>query len=115
MNNARRVWFSLLAPAAAFTVVELVGWTVGSRACTSMSLASVRIVTGLVALAGLIVACAGLATGVGTYRRAASTDVAGDRGVFLAMGSVFTSASFAVGLIWFALNALFINVCGQMR
>jgi hypothetical protein len=115
MNNARRVWFSLLAPAAAFIVVEIVGWAVGSRACTSMSLASVRMVTGLAALAGLIVACAGLATGVGSYRRATSSDVAGDRGLFLAMGSVFTSASFAVGLIWFALNALFINVCGHMR
>ena len=115
MNNAGRVWFSLVAPAAAFTVVEIVGWAVGTRACSSMSIASVRIVAGIAALAGLIVACAGLATGVGSYRRAASSDVAGDRGVFLAMGSVFTSASFAVGLIWFGLNALFIDVCGHMR
>jgi hypothetical protein len=115
MNSARRVWFSLLAPAAAFAVVEIVGWAVGTRACTSMSIASVRIVTGIVALGGLVVACAGLAAGVGSYRRVSSTDVAGDRGLFLAMGGVFTSASFVVGLIWFGLNALFIDVCGHMR
>ncbi len=114
--TARRLWFPLVAPPLAFGVEGAFGWWIGAGICTSYSIASVRAVVAIISIVMLAVVVAGLSTGVSSYREARVTRYAvADRVEFMALGGVLVSASFIVGLIWFGLNALFIDVCGGMR
>jgi hypothetical protein len=114
--TAGRLWFPLLAPPLAFAAEGAFGWWIGAGICTSYSIGSVRILVAIVSIATLIVASAGLSTGIQSYRAASATHhAAGDRVEFMALGGVFVSSAFLVGLIWFGLNAVFINSCGGMR
>jgi hypothetical protein len=114
--TARRLWFPLVAPPVAFGVVGFVGWWAGTQICTSLSIGAARLWVGIVSLAMLIVALGGLAMSIRSYRDAGATRrVAGDRVGFMLLGGVLVSTSLVVGLVWSALNALFITGCGRMR
>ena len=114
--TARRLWFPLVAPPFAFGAAGAFGWWIGAGICTSYSIASVRILVAIVSIAMLGVSVAALSTGLSSYREARLARYAvADRVEFMALGGVLVSASFVVGLIWFALNAVFINGCGGMR
>jgi hypothetical protein len=116
MTDTRRLWFSLLAPPAAFGAEGAFGWAVGSGVCTSVSIGTARTLVAVVSLVMLAIAAAALMTGIGSYREALVTrHAAADRVEFMALGGVLVSASFVVGVIWFGLNAVFLNVCGGMR
>jgi hypothetical protein len=81
-----------------------------------MSLTTVRALIGIVTLAMIAVAGAGLTFAVANYREAAAVaDVEADRLTFMALGGVIVSGTFLVGLIWFGLSGLLITVCGGIR
>jgi hypothetical protein len=114
--SSTRLWFPLVAPPLAFGAEGAFGWWAGAKICTSLSIGSVRALIGVVTIAMLVVALVGLSTGVNSYRAVSATHhAAADRVEFMAFAGVLVSTSFVVGLIWFGLNAVFINVCGGMR
>jgi hypothetical protein len=116
MTEARRLWFPLVAPAAAFGAAGAFGWWMGARICTASSVGAARSLVAVVTAAMIVVAGAALATGLDNYRRArAAAEAAGDRTEFMAMAGVFVSTSLLIGLVWFVLNPVFIDVCGGMR
>jgi hypothetical protein len=111
-----RLWFPLVAPPLAFGAEGAFGWWIGDRICTSLSIGSVRAIAGGVSVAMVVLAVAATVMGLGSYRAVSGhTDVAGDRVEFMALGGVLVSIVFLIGLIWFALNPLFIRGCGGMR
>jgi hypothetical protein len=111
-----RLWFGLVAAPAAWAVDGLLGWFFGAQICTAMSIATVRIIVGVLGLAALAVAAAGLSVGVANWRVAAGEPrPAADRVEFMSLGGVLVSTAFVIGIFWAALNPLFIGVCGGMR
>jgi hypothetical protein len=109
------LWFSLLAPAAAFGIEGAFGWWIGARICTSMPIDVGRAAVGAVTLVALAIAGAGLIAAIHSVREANANGVASDRVEFMALGGVFVSTSFLVGVLWFGLNAAFITQCGGVR
>ena len=115
MTAASRLWFPLLAPMFAFGIEGAFGWWVGAWICESASIGAGRVWVAIVTVAMLVVTLSALTTAVGSYRRANPAEVAGDRVQFMALGGVLVSTAFAVGLVWFGLNAVFLHQCGGMR
>jgi hypothetical protein len=114
--TASRLWFPLVAPPLAFGAEGAFGWWAGAQLCTSLSIRSARVLIGMVSVAMLAIAIVALWTGIRGYREASATrDAAGDRIEFMALGGVLVSVSFVVGLIWSALNGVFVTGCGGMR
>jgi hypothetical protein len=114
--DPRRLWFGLVAAPAAWTVQGLVGWFVGARICTQMSIGSVRAVGGVVGLAALLCALAAIVVGRDNWRRAsAQGPPAADRVAFLSLGGLFVSVSFAIGIVWALASPLVLDACGAAR
>ena len=115
MTRPRSLWFPLIAPVVAFGVEGAVGWWAGDWMCRSMSFAAGRAGIAVVTIAMLAVTVGGLMTAVANVHAANPERIAGDRVEFMALGGVFVSTAFAVGLVWFGLNAAFVRQCGGMR
>lgn len=115
MTSPRGLWFSLIAPVVAFGVEGAVGWWAGDWMCRSTSFAAGRALIAIVTVLMLAIAVSGLMTAIGHVQTANRQGIAGDRVEFMALGGVFVSTAFAVGLVWFGLNAAFVRQCGGMR
>jgi len=116
MSAAARLWLGLTAAPAAWIAQGLFGWFVGSRVCTSMSIAQVRLTSGAFSLVMLAAALWGLSLAWSNWRTiAAAPRLPGDRIEFMAFGGSFVSLSFVIAIIWGTLNPLMLNVCGGMR
>lgn len=115
MTSPRSLWFSLIAPVVAFGVEGAIGWWAGDWMCRSMSIAAGRALIAIVTVLMLAIAVGGLMTAMGNVQTANQKGIAGDRVEFMALGGVFVSTAFAVGLVWFGLNAAFVRQCGGMR
>lgn len=112
----RRLWFGLIGAPAAWIFQGTVGWGVGARICTELSIAAVRWTLGIFSLAMLAVALGGLAVGLSNWRTATvHAHAAGDRVEFMAFAGLLVSAVFTLAICWAGLNAIFINTCGGMR
>jgi hypothetical protein len=116
MTAAARLWIGLTAAPAAWIAQGLFGWFVGSRICTSMSIARVRLTSGVFSLAMLAAALWGLSLAWTNWRAvAAAPRPPCDRIEFMASGGSFVSVCFVIAIIWGTLNPLMLNVCGGMR
>jgi hypothetical protein len=115
-RGSRPGWFGLLAAPSAWIVQGLFGWWMGARICGPSSIGTVRATLAIVGAVAMVVAVLGLTSSLREYR---ASGVVGSPHVeshaMLAFGGVFVSAAFAVGILWAALSALFISVCGAMR
>ena len=116
----RRLWFAILVPPAVWIAQGSLGWFFGERGCTTMSLTTVRTVTGLISLAALGAVIAALIVGWGNWHRTSPhpdvRHVEGwDRMDFMAASGFLVSSIFVLGVVWAGLSSVFINVCGGTR
>ena len=112
----RRLWSGILLAPAAWVLEGLFGWAVGARICTSLSIASVRLIIGGFSVLMLAAAAAGLWIAVGSWREATGdAQIPSDRVEFMALAGVFVSTSFVIAVFWSGLSAAVLNVCGRMR
>jgi hypothetical protein len=114
------LWFALLAPPAAWSGQELLGWFFGERTCGSMTPAAVRLTVLGITVAALAVSIAGAARGWRSWRHSsAATDPlatdAEDRVEFMALGGLLVSVVFTIGIAWSGLSSAFLGDCGRMR
>jgi hypothetical protein len=119
-DNARGLWFALLAPPAAWAVQGLLGWFFGERTCGGMTPASVRWTLFAISLLAFLVALAGITRGWSRWRaRTTARDVmvteAADRVEFMALGGFLVSSVFAVAIFWGGLSSAFLFDCGHIR
>lgn len=119
-DNARGLWYALLAPPAAWAVQGLLGWFFGERTCGAMTPASVRWTVLGISVLAFLVALAGISRGWSRWRaRTAAPDVMGsearDRIEFMALGGFLVSTVFAIAIFWGGLSSAFLFDCGHMR
>jgi hypothetical protein len=115
ITNAR-LWLGLTAAPAAWIAQGLFGWFVGARICTSMSIARVRLTSGMFSVAMLAAAFWGLSLAWHNWREATAVPrPPSDRIEFMAAGGGFVSACFLVAIGWATLSPLLLDVCGGMR
>ena len=111
-----RLWFPMIAPAAAWAAEGLFGWWAGAQICTSMSISGVRASVTIVSLVMLTVAVAALVMALSNWRESgARSHAESDRIEFISLGGVLVSSAFVVGIAWSGLSAAMLNVCGGMR
>jgi len=119
-DNAKGLWFGLLAAPSAWAAQGLLGWFFGERTCGALTPPSVRLIVLLISVVALIVAIAGIVRGWSAWRRRSdapnviATD-ARDRIEFMAVGGLFVSAIFAIAIVWAGLSSAFLIDCGRMR
>lgn len=118
--DVRSAWFALLAPPAAWSAQELLGWFFGERTCGAMTPAAVRLTVLGISIAALVVSLAGVAYGWRSWRHnSAAADPlatdAPDRVEFMALGGFFVSVVFTIGITWSGLSPAFLGDCGRMR
>jgi len=114
--SPHRLWIGLLAAPLAWTLQGLLGWFVGARVCTSMSIGAVRLSVGIIGVIALAIAVAGFAVGLENWRTAnAASRPAADRVEFMSLGGLLVSSTFLVAIGWATLSAVLVSGCGGMR
>lgn len=118
--DARSLWFALLAPPAAWAVQGLLGWFFGERVCGAMTPGAVRLTVLAITVAALAVSLACAARGWRTWRLSSAVEDptaadAHDRVEFMALGGLFISVVFTIGILWSGLSSAFLKECGRMR
>jgi hypothetical protein len=117
-----RLWIGMLAAPLAWVAAEGVGFVTSTTLCearpgiySNPSLA--RVVNLILCGVCLLVAIAGLVVAIDNYRRTRSgaSSVAIGRADFMSLGGVFASVIFASAIVLFAIPALVVNVCNQVR
>jgi hypothetical protein len=119
-DNARGLWFALLAPPSAWAIQEMLGWFFGERTCGQMTPPSVRWVLLGISVLAFLVALAGVGRGWSRWRgRTEARDIldtdARDRIEFMALGGFLISSVFAIAIFWAGLSTAFLVDCGRMR
>jgi hypothetical protein len=119
-----RLWIGVLAAPLAWVAAEGVGFVTSARLCEarpgiypSANPALARVVNLILCGICLLVALAGLVVAIDNYRRTRSgaSTVAIGRAEFVSLGGVFASVIFASAIVLFAIPALVVNVCNQVR
>jgi hypothetical protein len=116
----KTLWYPLLAPPAAWSIQELLGWFYGERICGTMSPAAVRWTVLAIGLAALAICISGCARGWRTWRGVTTAGGvleadAHDRVEFIALGGFLVSTVFSIAVTWAALSSAFLFECGRMR
>lgn len=119
-DNAKGLWYALLAPPAAWAGQELLGWFFGERTCGALTPPAVRWIVLAISIAAFGIALAGISRGWSRWReRTAAGDVmdteARDRIEFMALGGFLVSSIFAIAIVWAGLSTAFLSDCGRMR
>jgi hypothetical protein len=119
-DNARGLWFALLAPPSAWALQELLGWFFGERTCGALTPPSVRWIVLAISVVAFLVAVWGMSRGWSRWRgRTSAPDVmdteARDRIEFMALGGFLVSSVFAIAIFWGGLSSAFLFDCGRMR
>lgn len=118
----RKLWFSILAPPAAWTVAEIVGAAIVGRTCGPSSLSGEMdtwqwIAALAVPIAGAAVAVAGLLVAIAVFRRwrtsgSRITRAEGwNRVEFMAMAGAIISFFLLLNIIFFAVMPLIVDPC----
>lgn len=110
---SRWTWFALLAPPAAWTFQEWLGWYFGQRTCTTLTPTSVRWILLAVSLAAVAVTLSGVVRGWGVWRHGDPDHR--DRVAFMTFGGLLVSGIFTIAVIWAGLSTAFLSDCGVMR
>jgi hypothetical protein len=113
-----RWWLGVLSAPLAWMFVEGLGYVVSARECSrpiDVDATRIRVTQLVICAIGLIVAVNGLRLALAYHhalRAAAATDTAMQgRRRFMATSGVILSALFIGGIVLFAINALFTDVC----
>jgi MFS family permease len=124
----RKLWFSILGPAAAWTVAEVVGAGLAGRVCSPVGLAPEQGLTATlgtwqwiaafaIPLAAGIIATSGLLLAIGVFRRWRTsadriTRAEGwNRVEFMAMAGAIISFSLLLNIVYFALLPAIVDPC----
>jgi uncharacterized membrane protein YidH (DUF202 family) len=121
--SSGRLWTGVLLAPSAWAVAHLLGYFLASRACdrgTARMAANAGVTQDILAVVLALVAVAGLVVAIGNWRRVSEPSrphdsVARGRAHFMALGGVVTSALFTLGIVFFALPPLLINICSEVR
>ena len=121
--SSGRLWAGVLLAPGAWVVAELLGYFLASRACDRGAASTaahagitqdvLAVVLALIAAVGLVIAI-GNARQVGEPTRPDET-VARGRAQFMALGGVVASALFTLGIVFFSLPPLLIDICSEVR
>jgi hypothetical protein len=118
-----RLWAGVLLAPAAWVVAELLGYPLASRGCdqrTVSAAARTGVTQDVIAVVLALIAVAGLVIAMGNWRQAraaASSNETAARGraQFMSLAGVVASALFTLGIVFFALPPLLINICREVR
>ena len=119
-----RLWIGMLAAPLAWVAAEGVGFVSSTKLCEARTglvpdanPALARVVNLILCGICLLVALVGLVVAIDNYRRTrtAASNVAVGRAEFMSLGGVFASVIFASAIVLFAIPALVVNVCNQVR
>ena len=118
-----RLWAGLLLAPSAWLVAELLGYFLASRACdrgAASTIAHAGVTQDVIAVVLALIAVAGLVIASGNARHVTEPSrptepAARGRAHFMALAGVVASALFTLGILFFALPPLLINICSEVR
>lgn len=118
--DGRSLWFPVVAPPAAWSAQELIGWGIGEQACGLLSTTAVRSAVLVITIAALIVSIGGIVSGwrMWTARSDAASPLETDaaaRAEFIALAGTLISGVFTLAIVWAGLSAAFVWSCGRIR
>jgi len=116
--SRNRWWLGVLSAPVAWMFVEGVGYVVSARECSrhiGVDTAHIRVTQLVICAIGLIAAVNGLRIAL-AHHRALRAETAADSALqgrqrFMAASGVILGALFIGGIVLFAVNALFLDVC----
>ena len=109
-----RLWFGCIAGAAAWVTHGVLSVLIATAACPDGELRNVRLWLALLTLAALALALAGGVVSYWNWRRLTEhprLPRAEGREEFQALGGIFISVIFIVGIIWGGLPLVLLGVC----
>jgi len=117
----RRLWAGLLLAPSAWLVAELLGYVLTARVCDRASTGSAMragVAQDFLAFGLGVIALVGLTIAMGNWQRvrnASDTNESAVRGRerFMSLAGITASALFVLGIVFFALPPLLVNVCHQ--
>ena len=121
--SSGRLWVGMLLAPSAWAVAHLLGYFLASRACdrgAASTAANAGVTQDILAIVLALIAAAGLVIAIGNWRHAREPSrphepAALGRAHFMALGGVVASTLFTLGIVFFALPPLLINVCSEIR
>jgi hypothetical protein len=118
--SSGRLWAGVLLAPSAWVVAELLGYVLASRACDRGAAGTAGVTQDILAIVLALIAVAGLAIAIGNWRRVSEPSrphepAARGRAHFMALGGVVASALFTLGIVFFSLPPLLVNVCSEVR
>jgi uncharacterized membrane protein len=122
-----RLWFGFVAAALAWLIQGFLSVVISASACQNgayqwrwISEGGVRVLLAVITIALLAVAVAALVVSFRNWRglstRRELTHAEGKRREeFMALGGVFASAAFVIGIIWGGIPLILISICRSAR
>ncbi|HEY9225657.1 MAG TPA: hypothetical protein VIP11_03355 [Gemmatimonadaceae bacterium] len=119
-----RLWIGVLAAPLAWGAAEWAGFVASSHLCDdrpgllpSVHPGEARVANIVICGVFLLIALVGLVVAIDNYRRTRddAARLAFGRASFMAIGGFFSSVVFTIAIVLFAMPALIVNVCNQVR